>query len=114
MGIPSYDNDLDIFQLDGEELLACQNYPGDYPNAFRADNASASCSSSGKFVSTHNNYLRIDFEGPRGDRDAKFYIYRKDGTRSTYNAAVVSGSIIAEKVIPGEIRLTTGLGFLLR
>ena len=96
-GIPSYDNDLDIFQLDGEELLACQNYPGDYPNAFRADNASASCSSGGKFVSTHNNYLRIDFEGPRGDRDAKFYIYRKDGTRLTYETlAVVSGSIVPE------------------
>ncbi|PZQ46885.1 MAG: hypothetical protein DI556_19175 [Rhodovulum sulfidophilum] len=88
---PDYDNATDILQLDGEELLICGS--GTYPAAYKAENTSASCSSGGEFVTIHDNFLKIVLTGNRGDVDAYFTVYRKDGVRLKYETIAAIGDL---------------------
>ncbi|PZQ48729.1 MAG: hypothetical protein DI556_12995, partial [Rhodovulum sulfidophilum] len=83
-GTPDYANTKDILQLDGEELLACADFGGDYPADYKADNPSASCDAGGKLVTIHDNFLKITVSGDRGAKDTTFTVYRKDGVRLKY------------------------------
>lgn len=105
-GIPGYNNKNDILQLDGEDLMACSGasdpnrWTGDYPSDYRTDNPSASCSSGGNLVTIHDNFLKIVFDGSRGDRSAKVYVYRKDGTRLQYETLAAVGNITVPATDP--------------
>jgi len=64
-GYPAFDDTLDIFRLDGDDLLACadQNasapYTGTYPASHLTKRASASCLAGGNLAPQRENYLKI-------------------------------------------------------
>ncbi|MGJ8628516.1 MAG: RHS repeat-associated core domain-containing protein [Sulfitobacter sp.] len=98
-GSPTYDPDHDVYFLDGVELLACDDsaatnaWAWDYPADYKTNTPSASCSSGGNMVSLRDNFLKIvRVGGPFHSNGAKFYIYRQDGTRLTYESVgTISG-----------------------
>ncbi len=85
-GSPFFDDTLDIFMLDGQELLACSDgdasapWAGDYPDDWRTEVISASCSSGGTHATLVENYSRI----VRDEAANSWEITRKDGTKYTY------------------------------
>jgi len=90
-GAPTYEPEHDIYVMDGEELLACDDadaankWAWDYPTDFKTTGASASCASGGNMVSLRDNYLKIErVGGPFHSLQAKFYVYHQNGTRLTY------------------------------
>ncbi|WP_171181842.1 RHS repeat-associated core domain-containing protein [Ruegeria sp. HKCCD8929] len=85
-GAPTFRNKQDIFRLDGEDLLLCNDAAAtnkltrDYPSQRKTNRASASCSSGGHFVTYSDNYAKINFS------QHKFYVRAKDGTLRVYES----------------------------
>jgi Salmonella virulence plasmid 65kDa B protein len=73
-GAPAYDG-TDVFVFDGMELVACA-----------AGSVSPSCTSGGTHSTKVESYQRIQKEG------ANWYVWSKDGTRSTYEPQAFSHS----------------------
>lgn len=89
-GTPTYYAYNDIFRLDGMDLLSCDDsqatnkYQYGYPEQYRTNTGSASCSSGGNMVTLRDNYLKIHRNGHSEQNGSAFYVYKQDGTRLKY------------------------------
>ncbi|MEO9517088.1 MAG: hypothetical protein ABJG55_15315, partial [Paracoccaceae bacterium] len=89
LGTPTFTDANDIFLLDGQPLMACEdtiavnagtNFGGSYPDRFKTDQPSASCRSGGNFSTMRESDRKIFFDASAGT----FTVYQKDGTRWIY------------------------------
>jgi len=85
-GVPFFEDDQDIFMLDGQELLACNDaqasnkWTSAYPADWKTTVASASCTAGGNFAALTENYLKIKFKPNVNE----WVVSRKDGTKMVY------------------------------
>ena len=93
-GTPVFDFNQDIFRLDGEDLLLCNDTQATnklsftYPSQRKTNRQSASCSAGGHFATYRENYLKIHYVQSLNE----FYVYKKDGTKFIYKSMkVLSG-----------------------
>lgn len=77
-GVPYFSSSQDIYQLDGQDLLACPG-GGNYPEAWVASAASASCSTTGTHTTLHEDFRRIT-------RNGEWTIDQGDGTKLIYKS----------------------------
>lgn len=99
-GVPAYEDGRDVFRLDGEDLLGCNDEAATskllraYPDKFKTSRWSASCANGGKFAALHEDYKRIGlrWEKVQGTDVDIFVITDKDGVKYTYKpAGLVAG-----------------------
>jgi RHS repeat-associated protein len=83
-GVPSFDNTIDTFALNGEELIACAGMQ--IANETIATGDSASCKANGTHATLHENYLKITHKGGNGTGNT-WVLTRKDGTQIVLAAA---------------------------
>ncbi len=95
-GAPFYQEDQDVFYLDGQALLACKDtnatnpWPGPYPTLWHTTSESASCSSGGNFVALQEDYRKII------KSVGKWEIWEKDGSVRVYHPVGYHTSATAE------------------
>ncbi|KIC32362.1 hypothetical protein RA26_21690, partial [Leisingera sp. ANG-M7] len=95
-GTPTYDDQHDLFRLDGVELMACRDsaatnpLPGSraYPDRYKSDTASASCRAGGNLTAIVENYRKIEmkFETVNGQQVEYFEVTNDKGVVYTYRA----------------------------
>ena len=91
-GVPTFDDGQDVFVLDGQELLACNDaaatnkWTGKYPLRYLTDRPSPSCSSGGNFATRIETYQKIVYDSLA----KQFLVTSPDGTRSTYKAVGIA------------------------
>ncbi|MEP3893190.1 MAG: RHS repeat-associated core domain-containing protein [Litorimonas sp.] len=95
-GSPSFDNQRDVFVLDGRELLACDDdqatnlYPTNrtYPERFKTDTSSASCLSGGNMSTQTESFRRVEVksEAYQGRNITFFEVTNTKGTVYTYRS----------------------------
>ncbi len=93
-GSPFFRDAFDLFQLDGEELLACpevtvdgttQGWWKNYPNGWEAQAWSPSCADGGTHTTFSESYTRIQYFGGGGDPDVtRWEVTSQDGRIRTY------------------------------
>lgn len=97
-GAPKFIPAQDVYRLDGEILLACDDgdatapYAAPYPTQFKTTHESGSCLAGGQFVTERDNGIRIvvSEESHNGHTGIKnFTVTRKDGTKYIYRASGV-------------------------
>ncbi|WP_170565662.1 RHS repeat-associated core domain-containing protein [Ruegeria atlantica] len=99
-GTPVFDFNQDIFRLDGQDLLLCNdaqatsklNFP--YPAERKTNRESASCSAGGHFATYDENYLKIQLDQQLNE----FHVFKKNGTKYTYRSQKV---VLGVQTTPG-------------
>ncbi|WP_424831376.1 RHS repeat-associated core domain-containing protein [Ruegeria sp.] len=90
-GIPTFDDNRDVFRLDGQDLLLCDDAAATntlsrpYPAERKTTRASASCTAGGHFATYNETYLKIQMDQALNE----FHVFRKDGTKLTYQSQKV-------------------------
>jgi len=116
-GFPSFLGDVDIYTLDGEELLACSDdaaaapYTGPYSDAYRTEASSPSCLAGGHFVTRRDNGLRITIgeETVEGRSSPVFTVTRPNGTQLIYRSiGALSGTSLSYDETTTEIVSNAG------
>lgn len=90
-GVPTFDDGQDVYILDGQELMACEDGAAtnkwsatgaQYPIRYKTTVASASCSSGGNYTTRVESYRKIVFAGNQftvTDPDGTRYVYKSPG-----------------------------------
>ncbi|MEP0951054.1 MAG: RHS repeat-associated core domain-containing protein [Paracoccaceae bacterium] len=85
-GTPTFTNADDIYQLDGQALLACADgnatnkWTAAYPARFKSDKINSSCLAGGNFTTLRESDKKILFSASKNE----WTVYSKDGTRYIY------------------------------
>ncbi len=95
-GTPTYDDSLDLFRLDGQELMACEDSEAtnklsldrSYPERYQSEVKSASCLAGGNLTTQVESYQRIILEtvAINGKAVEQFLISDGKGTTYTYQS----------------------------
>jgi len=104
-GTPTYNDTRDLYRLDGTELLACDDaaainpWPAthSYPDRYKTENPSASCSAGGNLAPIVENYRRVELkqETYGGGQVDYFVVTAKDGTQYRYDSlGVLAGDAL--------------------
>ncbi len=95
-GTPTYDDSLDLFRLDGQELMACEDVDAlsklsalrSYPDRYKTEVKSASCLAGGNLTTQVESYKRIELDTITigGKEVEQFLISDGKGTTYTYRS----------------------------
>ncbi len=106
-GTPTYNDTRDLYRLDGIELLACNDaaatnpWPAtrSYPDRYKTDTPSASCSAGGNLAPIVENYRKIEMKQQSygGGQVDYFVVTARDGTQYRYDSV---GVLAAETLVP--------------
>jgi RHS repeat-associated protein len=102
-GVPTFDDGQDIYLLDGQELMACEDAAatnkwsasaGLYPDRYKTTVANASCSAGGNFSTRIESYRKIIFT------NNQFTVTEPDGTRFVFRspAAIIGDTSVSPSV----------------
>ncbi|HHJ19944.1 MAG TPA: hypothetical protein ENJ84_09030 [Gammaproteobacteria bacterium] len=108
-GTPTYNDTRDLYRLDGTELLACNDtaatnpWPSTrgYPDRYKTDNPSASCSAGGNLAPIVENYRKIEMKQQAygGGQVDYFVVTARDGTQYRYDSI---GVLAGETLVPSN------------
>ncbi|PCJ10559.1 MAG: hypothetical protein COB16_00685 [Rhodobacteraceae bacterium] len=102
-GTPSYDDNYDVFRLDGMELMICRDSQAiaplptsrSYPERYETDTASASCLAGGNMSTMVESHRKIEmkYQTIGGEQVEYFEVTNTKGVRYTYRSI---GSICSD------------------
>ncbi|WP_282092535.1 RHS repeat-associated core domain-containing protein [Epibacterium ulvae] len=88
MGTPTFHNEDDIFLLDGQPLMACNDaaatnrWAVDYPERFKTEHPNASCIAGGNFSTIRESDRKV----LRNAGSNQWTVFRRDGTQLIYRS----------------------------